>query len=101
MMLDTRSSTLDKRSVSRLGVVSFLLFSSIQYPVSSIALEVTPVYDVRFFGGQHFYDGDVSALSGNANVLISPAMKFNEKWSLIPTYSGGYQGTRDVQELAG
>ncbi len=66
-----------------------------------LAVEVTPVYDIRFFGGQHFFDGDVSAVSGNMNVMISPAMSFNDRWSLIPTYMGSYQGTRDVQELAG
>jgi hypothetical protein len=85
-----------KRAVSL-----FLLLLSGLYPASGMAVDVTPVYDLRFLGGQHFYDGEASALSGNAFVLVSPAMKFNDKWSLIPTYMAGYQGTRDVQELAG
>jgi hypothetical protein len=76
-----------------------LLFFGAVSPLS--AASVTPVYDVSFFGGQHFFDGNESALSGNFKLRISPAVKFNEKWTLIPTYSGGYQGTRDVQELAG
>jgi hypothetical protein len=75
---------------------SFFLFSG---PLG--AASVTPVYDLRFLGGQHFYNGRSSALSGNVEVLMSPAVKFNDKWSLIPTYWGSYRGTRDVQELAG
>lgn len=68
---------------------------------SLFAAQVTPVYDVRFFSGQNFSNGKESSLSGNMDVTISPAVKFNEKWSVIPTYAGGYQGTRDVQDLAG
>lgn len=85
------------------GVLSAFFIFHISYFTfqAAYAVELTPVYDVRFFGGQHFYDGDVSALSGNLFALISPAMKFNEKWSVVPTYMAGYQGTRDVQELAG
>ncbi len=70
-------------------------------PAFSFAATVTPVTDIRFFGGQHFYNGAASALSGNFDMTISPAVKFNDRWSLIPTYMGSYQGTRDVQELAG
>jgi len=65
------------------------------------AAKVTPVTDFKFMGGQHFFDGAASSLSGNLNLTFSPAVKFSDRWSLIPTYMGSYQGTRDVQELAG
>jgi len=81
-------------------LIAAMVFGGV-FATSLPAAEVVSVYDIRFLGGQHFFDGDVSALSGNISAVISPAVKFNEKWTLVPTYMGNYQGTRDVQELAG
>lgn len=88
------SSTLSKLSMMGLLLAIFTV-------TAAPAAQVTPVYDVRFLSGQNFFDGDTSSLSGNLNVMASPAVKFNERWSLIPTYIGAYEGTRDVRELGG
>ncbi len=65
------------------------------------AVEVTPLWNLDFLGGQHFFEGRASSLGGNIDVGYTPVVKFSDRWSLVPTYTGSYQGTRDVQELAG
>lgn len=77
------------------GMTCFLVQPSL------FAAEVTTVSDVRFFGGQHFFGGEVSSVAGNLNAVVTPAVKFSDGWSLLPTWQGEYRGTRDVQELAG
>ncbi len=91
--------------ITQKGQVFFLPFALFTLlfalcPLLSAA-EVTTVYDVRFLSGQHFYDGDMSSVSGNINVMVSPSVTLTDKWSVLTTYTGGYQGTRNVQELAG
>ncbi|HMU75618.1 MAG TPA: hypothetical protein PKD69_07600, partial [Elusimicrobiota bacterium] len=68
---------------------------------SAGAAEVTPLWALQFMGGQHFFEGRSSALAGNIDVHYTPAVKFSDRWTLLPTYAGSYSGTRDVQELAG
>jgi hypothetical protein len=70
-------------------------------PAGAFAAEVTTVADVRVFGGQHYLRGTASDVSGNVDATVTPAVKFGETFSLMPTWKGEYRGTRDVQELAG
>ncbi len=65
------------------------------------AAEVTPIGTFGFMGGQHFLEGTASDLAADVNVLVTPVVKFSDRWSLFPTYQGTYQGNRDIQELAG
>jgi hypothetical protein len=98
-----KTSAAHKRqgTTTKPGPALAAVFLSLILRASSFAAEIIPVYDIRFFSGQHFHDGSASSLSGNFTVQASPAVRFNDRWSLVPTYTGGYQGTRDVQELAG
>lgn len=68
---------------------------------SLTAADVTTVADLRFLGGQDFFKGTASAVGGNLNATVTPAVAFNDQWSLVPTWQAEYRGTRDVQELAG
>jgi len=63
--------------------------------------EVIPVWSIGVLGGQYFYEGETSALTANLSLDISPAVKFSDKFTLIPTYNSNYQGTQSVEELAG
>jgi hypothetical protein len=65
------------------------------------AAQVTPIYNLSFLGGQNFFDGTASSVAGNVDALVTPVVKFSDRWSLFPTYQGTYQGTQDIQELAG
>lgn len=81
----------------RLGALGAALLLS----GSAGAADVTPLWALQFMGGQHFFEGRSSALAGNIKANYTPAVKFSERWTLLPTYAGSYSGTRDVQELAG
>ena len=65
------------------------------------AVEVKPVVNAEVYGGQYFYNGAESALGLVSSLVASPYTKFNDKWSLVPLYSGNYQGTQQVQDLVG
>jgi hypothetical protein len=65
------------------------------------AVEVKPVVNAQLLGGQYIYNGSESALGAFASLMASPYMKFNDQWSMVPLYSGTYQGTKQVQDLVG
>ncbi len=65
------------------------------------AFEVKPVVNAQVLGGQYFYNASGSSLGALASLIASPYMKFNDQWSLVPLYSGSYQGTKQVQDLVG
>ncbi len=65
------------------------------------AVEVKPVVNAQLLGGQHYYKGEESSFGGFASLVAAPYMKFNDRWSLVPLYSGNYQGTKQVQDLVG
>src|SRR6266513_1896764 len=78
-------------------VIAALLFMSLRVE----AVEVKPVVNAELLGGQYYYNGSGSSFGGFSSLVASPFMKFNEKWSLVPLYSGSYQGTKQVQDLVG
>jgi hypothetical protein len=78
-------------------VIAIVLFMSL--PME--AVEVKPVVNAQLLGGQYYYKGSESSFGGFASLVASPFMKFNEEWSLVPLYSGVYQGTKQVQDLVG
>lgn len=65
------------------------------------AVEIVPVYKASVMGGQYFLFGSKASLSGNAAALVAPVLTFSERWSLIPMYSGNYQGTKGVGDGVG
>jgi len=87
------------KNVRFLCSVALLSLFSLLSPLE--AAKVVPVGDFRFLGGQHFYNQTPGSLSGNMSFTIVPAVKFNDKFSLIPSYVGSYRGTREVNDLTG
>ncbi|MBI1979374.1 MAG: hypothetical protein HYS58_01275 [Elusimicrobia bacterium] len=73
-----------------------MLLSSYAFPV-----EISPLFSGRLLGGQYVFDTQESNLSGNISLLASPAIQVNEQWSLLPTLSSSWRGTKSVQELVG
>lgn len=65
------------------------------------AVEVTPLYNVQVLGGQYFFRGERASLTGNAAASVTPGLKFNERWALLPSLSSSYQGTKQVVDLVG
>ncbi len=62
---------------------------------------VSPLYDFQVLGGQNFYTGENSSLSMDANGFVAPAIKFNDEWSLLPSFVTAYNGTRQVVDIVG
>lgn len=65
------------------------------------AVEVKPVVNAQVLGGQYYYNGAESAFGAVASLVASPYTRFNDRWSLVPLYSGSYLGTQQVQDLVG
>ena len=61
--------------------------------------EIFPIYGFQFTGGQNFYTGQTPLLSADASGVVAPAVKFNDKWSLLPSFVSAYTGTRQVLDL--
>ncbi|MCM2304594.1 MAG: hypothetical protein NDJ72_07820 [Elusimicrobia bacterium] len=65
------------------------------------ALEWTPIFGVQALGGVHFFRGEKGSLSGNADAVFAPAIKWDEKWSFLPSARSSYEGTRRVTDVLG
>ena len=94
-------SSFDKLRMSGLFVGLNGIFVVLFLTAFVSAAEVTTLADLRFLGGQQFFQGSASSVGGNLDAMVTPSVAFNDRWSLVPTWQGEYRGTRDVQELAG
>lgn len=65
------------------------------------AVEVSPLVGVQVLGGQYFFGRQKGALSGNASVVAAPALRFDDRWALLPSVRSSYQGTKSVVDLVG
>lgn len=68
---------------------------------ASSALEWTPIAGIQALGGAHFFRGERSALSGNADAVFAPAIRWSENWSLLPSARSTYEGTRRAYDALG
>lgn len=82
----------------RSAVLLVLLASS---GPSAKAVEWAPVGGITVLGGVHSFAGERGSLSGNADASFSPAMRLNERWSLLPSARAEYEGTRRVADVLG
>ena len=78
----------------------FILLAGCCRPLLS-AYETTPYFNASLMGGQYFYETSEGALAGNASLLAAASMKFSPEFTLMPLYSGRYQGAKQVTDLAG
>ncbi|MBI3549384.1 MAG: hypothetical protein HY078_10125 [Elusimicrobia bacterium] len=65
------------------------------------AVQYIPIYNINLMGGQYFFSGQKSNINGNASANITPVVKFNDRWSLVPIYNANYQGTKQVTDSVG
>jgi hypothetical protein len=70
-------------------------------PCAAAAARLIPMGDFRLLGGQYFYNTSPSGLSGNMSFTYVPALRFSDKFTLVPTYMGSYRGTEEVTDLIG
>lgn len=65
------------------------------------AVEWTPIAGIQALGGVHFFRGDKGALSGNADAVFAAAIKYDDRWSFLPSVRSAYEGTRRVTDTLG
>jgi len=65
------------------------------------AVEWTPIAGVQALGGAHFFRGDKGALSGNADAVLAAAVRYDDRWSFLPSLRSAYEGTRRVTDTLG
>ncbi|GAB4028244.1 MAG: hypothetical protein Fur0012_00140 [Elusimicrobiota bacterium] len=78
--------------ISLLILLSNFAFSSMKY---------NPVGEISIYGGKYYLDGDAASLDMKLDAFFSPSLILNENNEIYPVYMGYYNGTQDVQELAG
>jgi len=81
-------------------IISFLVIPAASVYLSAAA-KVVPVFNFSLLGGKYFLDGDAASFEGNASLYAASSFKFSENAEIMPIYSGYYNGTQDVEELAG
>lgn len=77
------------------------LASVLLVATSAAAVDVAPVLSGSLAGGQYFFKNQKGSFSGNAALTAAAMLKFNERWGLLPTYSGSYQGTKGTEDGVG
>lgn len=69
--------------------------------IPASAVEWAPVFNASLAGGQYFFQGQRGSLGGNAAVTAAGLVKLSDRWSVLPMYSGGYRGTKGVDDGVG
>jgi len=77
------------------------VFTIGSHVLSHAAPKYIPVLNGYLSTGQWYFEGERSALGGNAHLTFIPALRFSNRFSLIPTIETNYRGTRSTDELAG
>lgn len=65
------------------------------------AADVEPMLELRTLGGQYFFNGRPASVSGNASALAAAAVRLGERWTILPSFSSAYEGTKGALELVG
>jgi len=65
------------------------------------AVEWTPVGGITVLGGMQSFAGERGSLSGNADASFAPAMRLDDRLSLLPSVRAEYEGTRRVNDVLG
>ncbi len=78
-------------------VLAFVLAAA---PLAASAVEVQPLYVFQVLGGQLFFKNQRGSLTGNALGLVAPALRFGDRFTLLPSLSAEYKGTQQALQLA-
>ncbi|UPT75058.1 MAG: hypothetical protein M0D55_04915 [Elusimicrobiota bacterium] len=65
------------------------------------ALDWTPIAGVRALGGLHNFRGQRGVLSGNADAVFAPAIRYDETWAFLPSARSAFEGTKRVADVLG
>lgn len=90
-----------RNGLGRRVAAGTVIITNLMMARSVEAVEYMPIYSASLMGGQYFFSGTKSNLAGNVTGNVTPVVKFNERWSLLPTYNFAYQGTKSVTDPVG
>ena len=93
-----------KKSLFKFAALFFLFTLPCSFfPIPSLhaGVKYNPVVDLSLYGGQYYLDGDAAGFDWKFEAFVSPSVILNENDELYPLYMGYYNGTQDIQELAG
>lgn len=65
------------------------------------AYEWTTLGGITALGGVHAFNGSRGSFSGNLDAQFAPAVKLTERWSLLPSLVGEYEGARPLVDPLG
>jgi len=65
------------------------------------ALDFTPSIDFSAYGGKYYLDNKSASFDAKLDLFASYVLNIDEENQVYPIYSGYYNGTQDIQELAG
>jgi len=65
------------------------------------AYDIEPLCRVRLLGGQYFFRGEGASLSGDVSGSFAPAVLVNGNWTLLPSLTSEYQGSKQIVDLVG
>lgn len=68
---------------------------------SASAAKYNPVVNLSLYGGNYYLDGEASSFDWKFEAFASPSLILSENTEIYPVYMGYYNGTQDIQELAG
>lgn len=88
-------------TLSRIARGGALVMSLMMMADSARAYRMIPIYRVSISGGQYFIFGSRANLSGNGSAIVAPAIEFNDRWTLIPMYTGDFRGTKGIGDGVG
>ncbi|MBU0952536.1 MAG: hypothetical protein KKH91_06940 [Elusimicrobia bacterium] len=81
--------------------IVFFVVAVICFVLPLSASDITTVFNVKALLGQYAFEKESGSYNGNLNIDFVPAIKFSDKFSLLPAFYLGYNGVKDVTELVG
>lgn len=83
--------------------MKFLIYFSFVFFNMGLSADVgfIPSIDLSIYGGKYYIDGDSSSMDLKTELFGSYVINLDEENQIYPVYSGYYNGTQDIQELAG
>jgi len=79
--------------------VFFGCFVFLSFSLTGYSSDVSTVFNLRAFGGNYSQSSQAGSYNGDLSIDFVPAVKFNDKLSLLPALYINYNGIKDVSEV--
>ncbi|MFH1416236.1 MAG: hypothetical protein ABIH89_09170 [Elusimicrobiota bacterium] len=77
-----------------------ILLTIVLFPAEIPAgVRILPLLNMDISGGNSFFEGEASSFAGNLHMDFVPVIRFNQRTSLLPKYTGIYTGTSVAMDI--